>query len=976
MKTQDSPDAVENWSIDDWNSALYCHFFTILPGTSSTTHVVRLYVTSDELCAATNVRSCHVRSAFIAAIRRGIESRSLGSDAYQRYTVWDKESSEPPPFLSHLMLTCMVANDIVGDLKSIGDFRKRLSVLLEKSSHGLNRLRPLWEEFEKWSTRRNLEDPNCKRLVLPKIPTSGFHSIIGYSVRLAVPSLHDLKTLGILLRREKLIVQEPEVNAVLSVISQNMGKFTAQFQEAFQDFTSAYRSAPASVAFYTIFWSAIREVALSAVADQQTESHGKARLELEDDDGQFWLSITSDKEIAIPGIRPVKLLTPRRSTFRFILVAEQEAHGLTSKILSSQKLDKQLEKSFRAVRNAVSSGFLLFKRSEDGVYVLCDDFPAMGNLRALISESLLPSFRAASQGSANILDVSASIHDGWFELRGLTIEGLRRLDLSRYPSLLKIRCLKATLPPPEIMIRGGLHVGESFVAIAQALPYIEVADADNVSIEIQPNQWSSLDRIIGSANDWSFSPQIDPQLLLGSHRVVAFSNSFPIAEKKISFIEGLYSYEYKRPLDISRWFVDGSRCDITALAELSLDMTTQQEFEMATVRLSINDADAPPIPESQRTLSRALATILSCELSERRGITESSFVSLLTQNFGVELREVWSALRAFVEAGILDVMGDFRWRGRVYFGCPPKLVVFRRGNLYEAVLTGLIPPFLLDRFTQLSSSWGVTNVESTSCCPIVPALPRCRSTSVDTLTSFAQELNIAPPSFLRTPTALGTSVRSIIKPKVAEPKNWPTYRKWDWNTRSFVNQPIQLNCRNVSIEWCRRDDGPDCYKIVQDGSLLWWTRSRSWALLAAFTVAEVPVFEKSPNGVLESWGDSLYLPLSIARVVAVLSTQVPGPVRSSNGNWKYRYAFPDDRIRKSTLDMLWPENHCANALWSQHVFALMETCTGPVVPLPLILRRSLHAIAGNHPLLGSKLVPASALPALYALLGSITKEAR
>jgi hypothetical protein len=925
-------------------------------------------VTSDELSTAANVHSRNVRQAFISSVQQGIGTRSLGSDAYRRYKAWNKEGSDPPPFLSHLLLTCMVANDIVGDLKAIGDFRRRLSLLLGKTSHCLYRLRPLWEEFEEWSTRRNLEDSTCKRLVLPKIPKSGFHSIIGYSILLAVPSRHDLKALGNLLRRHKLVGQEPQINAVLAVISQNIGKLTAQFQEAFQDFTAAYRNAPASVAFHTIFWSAIREVVLSPITDQQIEDHCKARLELEDDDGQFWLSLTSEKEINAPGIMSIALPTPRRSSFRFVLIGEREKVGLASKVLASEKLDKQFEKSLTAVRGAVSTGFLLFKKSEDDVYILCDEFPAIGNLRALVSEGQLTSFRGAYQQSGNVLEVSNSSHAGWFELKGLTIEGLRQLDLSRYPSLRGIRCLKPTLPPPEMIIHGGVRVGESFVAISQALPFVEVADADNVMIEIRSNQWNRLERISNSTNDWKLSPQIDLELLLGTHRVVAFTNSLPIAEKKISFIEGLYSYEYKRPLGNSRWFVDGSRCDIIALSEQALNITTEQQSKMMALRLSINDAIIPAVLPPKDTQSRALATILSCELSERRGVSEASLVSLLSQNFGIEFPKIWPILRAFVESGILDVMGDFRWRGRMYFACPPKLVVFRRGSFYEAVLTGLVPPFLVDRFNRLSSTANFLNVESTSCCSAVPALPRCRCKSLEHLNSFAKELNIPPPAFLQAPSALGESVHAVKKSNANEPKNWPTYRKWDWNRRSFVHHPIQLTCQNVSIEWCRRDDGPDCYKIYQGGSLVWWSRSRCWAVLAAYTLADVPLFEKRLHGVLESWGDSLYLPISIARVVAVLSTQAPGPVPSADGNDKYCYVFPDDRTRSSTLGILWPETNRAKCLLPGEIDALIQMGSGPLVPVPLLLRRTLRAMTGSDPIHSSTLLHASVLPRLFAFV--------
>src|SRR5258706_13701763 len=127
---------LESWNLAKWNQALFTHFF--LSTQTQSRCVNRLYVTADELriaSGATALSAEEVRNHFINALRKTIAGRSLGHDAETRAGHWSEHAEEVPPFLSHLLLTCMVANDLAEELKSIGDFRKRLTKILKGGVH-------------------------------------------------------------------------------------------------------------------------------------------------------------------------------------------------------------------------------------------------------------------------------------------------------------------------------------------------------------------------------------------------------------------------------------------------------------------------------------------------------------------------------------------------------------------------------------------------------------------------------------------------------------------------------------------------------------------------------------------------------------------------------------------------------------------------------------------------------------------------
>ncbi len=332
---------LRKWTLAEWNEALFRHFFTYPPN-ANPGPLLRLWVTAQELRLASGAASCsatEVRQLFITVLREAIDRRTLGLDAERRAIRWHCEDSALPPFLSHLIFTCMAANDVANDLKAVGDFRQRLSLMLRKESHGLERLLPLWEQLSEWLAIRNDAGGNCRPLRLPDIPVSGYHSIIGHSIRLAIPSRRDQERLSVLVRNLDLIGTEPDVNAVIRIIENNSGRFSSQFQDLFREFVSDLKSLPASALFHTSFWLAVREsISAQAVKRPDKPKDATGRLELEDDDGKFWLTLVADREIHSGGLQTIPLPAVRTSIYAFA-VADTNGRSIVAQILSPKSSD-------------------------------------------------------------------------------------------------------------------------------------------------------------------------------------------------------------------------------------------------------------------------------------------------------------------------------------------------------------------------------------------------------------------------------------------------------------------------------------------------------------------------------------------------------------------------------------------------------------------------------------------------------------
>ena len=147
-------------SLDQWNNFLYAHYFEA-GHCQARAPVSRIHVSGQELAVAIRADACSVesvRTAFVSCIQRNIGNRSLAVDASRRREAWLKTCNGVPSYLSHLLLTCMVVNDLAEELQGTGDFRKRLSRVLGDNKAGrLELIRTLWKEFAAWTAIQELK---------------------------------------------------------------------------------------------------------------------------------------------------------------------------------------------------------------------------------------------------------------------------------------------------------------------------------------------------------------------------------------------------------------------------------------------------------------------------------------------------------------------------------------------------------------------------------------------------------------------------------------------------------------------------------------------------------------------------------------------------------------------------------------------------------------------------------------------------
>ena len=102
----------KRWNLKRWNERLLAHFFRA--GDEHSSPVVSLLVTADELARATGDAGANaeeVRTAFVEAVHADIQRAGSLLEGASDYQGWPERplSDAPPPFVAHLVLTCIAA---------------------------------------------------------------------------------------------------------------------------------------------------------------------------------------------------------------------------------------------------------------------------------------------------------------------------------------------------------------------------------------------------------------------------------------------------------------------------------------------------------------------------------------------------------------------------------------------------------------------------------------------------------------------------------------------------------------------------------------------------------------------------------------------------------------------------------------------------------------------------------------------------
>ena len=960
-------------TIQQWNDCLYAHYFILGDGNVQSP-VTTLPVNGDELATATGCdrrNAEEARSAFVVCLTNGLEGRSFATDAMHKFNIWKRRPDGVPLCLSHLLLTCMVVNDLAEDLRDVGDFRKRLTAILGGGRHeNLSALRLLWEHFAAWtSSQELLKKSRTQRLILPEIPHAGRFSHIGYSIRLSVPSRRDQEALRNLLISENSYGQELEVQKIVRAIARSFGKFTLEFQDLYSAFTQARKQLPDSALTQSTFWSLVRAVSLSGGKKSETGNTPRLRLELEDDEGHFWLTLCSDRSFSIGSLRTMPSTKGDASTFPYVVSAENGEAPFSSLLSLGDNFNQApLREMTEPIRKAITTGVLLFEETDDRLNIFTTALPTSGKLTALLSQIPNQDLRLALRHISPSPPVSRAIYRGWTEWRDLSAEMLRSREVSLYPSLAAADCLRPVLSPVNVVIRDGVRIGASFLALESCLPTFHVQGSDRCELQYPDGSAAGLQSL--GDGGWCIEIDFKAKSLIGTQRICAYQAGLVVAERLVSFVEASFTTAYSGPTEPGRWLIESTQVDLVGYGDTpKIDVAT-----VPTAALPFRSVTYDPRPEKDDSSTENLILELASISENRRGIPEHRIVELMSSRLKLAGSSRWNVLRAWVEAGYLDVLTDARWRSRVYFAKQPRLTLTRGTNDLTASLTGLVPRFVSQRFEEVCRFSGLSSTYKGSDSRFVPSMYECVVPDTATAILVASELEIGEPVAAQ-PYVFdgGTIIELASTNQVLAPDNWPFFMAWDWTSKYF-REPAKLKELNgISLHWCRREDGPDRYKVIRDGSLIVSSRSRVWAILCAYALARIQPFELEGLSELTGVGDSNHLPLPLARAVAICGPKLPGPV---DGRSVYRYVFPTHRIRQNVLATLGfaPHTTTLQPAELQRLEVLLQRSGGAMQFLPESLRKDLIDLAGCTDAQTARLVSQSALPEIYAFARALTER--
>ena len=970
---------IDSWQLGDWNQALFQHYFSEGIDTSP---VTRLAVTSEELSKAIKniAEPDDARKSLVSILRKTLAHRSLGSDAQRRADQWKATDNVVPPFIAHLLFTCMVVGDVAEQLESVGDFRRRLTVLLGwGTGHGLDRLPSLWQLLSDWLKLQYERQRPVRRLVLPLPPAHLV--IIGYPYCLAFPTRRDHERLRKIFRAEQLLGVEPPVVRVFKVLEDKLALFTPQFQKTYLEFRDLYHASAPSVSGASAFWTVVRDAALKPSAEEPGPSRlPKLQLALELDVDGYSLVIMSSREFSIKdyatssfplGLNDYPFLVVRTDDTPIDAALLEAFRGRSAAVLPS---------IFRDLGSAIRDGVLLFVADETGqIYLHTRDLPEAGRVFGLVTDTLHHRFTVALQKAALEAECSSrrSRYPGWNEIEISNGATLSDVVFGADSVLSEIRCLQQVLRPSRIALVGGARAGSSYVGLTRFLPNVVAESADTVILQSADQRESiSLQRTSDGAI-WRFPLDAPAQHLDGTYHLRAFAKDELVDRRTVSFSLEVRGTEYVSPSNPDLWLGEAGSQESTS--PLDWPAAPGDCFEasackqQAVVFDSLPCATEEPKPTDQSPIVDELISFLAARSCYQQGIPEFELVELFKEHLGLDWNWAWYVLRAWVEIGAFESLSLRTWRTRKCFARKPCLVAYRIQKGYRISLFGLVAPAVRRTFETACASLNCPVVRKSGLSPWVPTMSLTEVASVGELQEVQRRTGFERVCWLKDLSEIAIPVGSVHGTSGAGPLNWDLHRTWDFGRRSFLRLKRDPDNQSVALLWYRRSDRGDYFSISQSGAPVSWGWSKTWALLRAYELANVMPFERVGRRSLVTAAAHIHLPLPLARAVAIAGPFLPGPSATDSNGVSYFYSFASQRLRRMAILALWTNlpnlrrerrrlPFDLELLWRASTSNRRER-----LPMPVLLRDRLASDPLLRRFAGLPSIPISVLPILLSL---------
>jgi hypothetical protein len=993
--------AWQQWSAREWNDVLFKHFFSHANGPDFP--VTRLVVTKDELHQAvtdSDARPPDVEAAFIQAIRCSPPQfkHQVSSQWLNHRGEWNQQTA--PGFFVYLVFTCFAASTIAKDVFGVGDFRRRLQILLEHprdTSYELPELGRLWEALAAWIKWSRARGKPYRTLVLPD---PGHMTRIGYTLRLAFPSRRDREALARLVAGRSLAREAP-VRTVLRLFADNLWKFTPGFRDAYERFRKAFVAGENGLECYP-FWSAVQDaIAAEYVAGTGASRAGKFQLFMQPDvDHPSELFLAARTEVKskegielrpIDGVEAFPFLVaqtdPSRDGIRGAV--SLMLHNILHRVVPSFHLS--------TTQRAVEQGVLLFVRGDSGLRELSVSRPDEHRVWALIREELVGDFLRVLPFSSQPR-VSGSAYAEWQEISAFDAAILKHFDQVTTGPLSDVTCLQAVVRAPAVVLSEGIRTDGAYLGFEECFPEVRVRGADSVElVPLAPDGaplgsgQQPLAPVRGYPGQFRFG-KTSGAALQGSFAILGKAAERVVAQRHVTFRTELLWRRFVYPADPSKWFHEAGRVDV-ASTTFEDDQFTVPVHDLQTgVGGKIGEMGSRPgirphsavdqltgigaedlSPERARDLAR-LIEVLAAIGSNRQGLGEGDLLGWFERMLGAELQSrIWDVVRAWMEAGYLDARTRATWRGRVYFPREPRLVAVPESNAIRLVLTGLAASDIRTRVHRAAAARGAHPVRGAAASNWVSPLPSWKLLSAASAAPIAAEVGLS----LTSPAGLDQVVArlsDVVAEERPEPLNYECLGVWDWARESFRRDGREP-ADPVRIKWMGRTDRPDLFVVHRDEELVWVTPSRNWALLLAYQLKGVRCFSTGDGPVLTRLvSGQVYLPLPLARWASVSGTAA-GPLEVAGRSAGYGYIFASSSDLRQALSALWgvdpPAAPPVDLRWVLEMARrTTSSASYPRVPVPADIRRALLGRPVDEPVraLAGSMIPAFLIPHLRHLL--------
>jgi len=474
------------WTLAEWNEALFNHYFLIK--NDEDTPVFRIPFTNDELTiivSASKADPHEIEESFLKAIRTKSHlkyNRRLSQYCIDSKLGWNAVTT--PPFFVELAFSCLVASPVDGEIRDVGDFRKRLTLLLGHDQsiarYPLRPLSNLWVAFSQWLDWRRESGEPFRRLELPPLD---YRVLIGYSINLAFPSRRDQKILTQTLSGEGLD-NDPPIPTIFDLVGSSISEFSSNFKRAYEEFREAFRRNARNLEQFP-FWGAVREALVNGVEEENETTRHQLGLKLVMEPGGIVLLLsTKPKEVIKNNLAFMAMDTPHGEFGNVLCTVGGENPDFkkaTLGLLKGEFDDLMPGKGWRAIKIAVEEGILLFKKTESSSWQLTFTRQDEGEYKALVEDYLEKEFTKALPNHL-APDTKPSSYSGWAQYGRFPGRLLGSLSYSRTSILSSIRCMQPLVSRSKLFLIGGCKIDGGYLGLPACFPIVRAPGADSVRV--------------------------------------------------------------------------------------------------------------------------------------------------------------------------------------------------------------------------------------------------------------------------------------------------------------------------------------------------------------------------------------------------------------------------------------------------------------------------------------------------------------